>query len=1110
MARREELDELMFNMQTGLNQLVALSDDAEKVVTFHRTLLLWEIKADHLRTAFSFAKSIVWKTIEKDFYLYVYSQLSYWLRITYEKEDKENVKLKLKNVIRRLKSLINSCVGLDLPSILPQYRVFLRELEGCENGLDSMTLEKATIEAEALQLLEQTSLECGQNMRVYERLNEISQASSFDKSLDRLDSSQAGFQSPLRSVASTNSLVPTEPPLEATSRPSVPRTIPHGETSSQIIRTSISPLATAVTTEEASKNVPKSRNYAVTRLAGPVGPHSSQPYSPRSSATGFYGSAARSPSAPNSQPAASTAAPQPVATTTALLDTSRQSSLYTNLMKPSAPSSMPTAPTSITSTMPTIDLTKPSSAEDNSNMAYVTISKPREVMSSQTRLPTSEAPLQSAATPDQKDTRPFGYRANAAYFQTHELGTRQAVIVPPPAHPVGFENYGQRLCQSNSSARMPTIERIPSTSDQPTTQQPAVTISQPPSGRTFTDEGLKPDPFGEHIYTNSFAFEMVPVTHPAALQTEETNQPPATTMMPSLPPRSPVELTGPRMTLRDWGMRPTMPEGQPALPEAREPAAADTQHTSRPLDLPVLASPTSFTSGCSFTTTPESTRFFQQVEEKARQMADQPRIPEESIKEVAQKAEENSNRPSGTNSVVGEGESSVQNMPDIIDGKSISTDTPEDNSRNVPSRRLPIRREQMEIEMSSPESLEENEKLTKGNAIIARSSDKASTTMNRKGFQRSRSQTKPQKLGHPGRHDSYTWEQNNETIRMVSGTSPISVALFTPEESEASSPVDQHEQRLWTAKEAYSRSQYARTERRVNRQLEQQQRNDYRGISTDSDSTLDYKRQEKKFSPVQRQRRSASQSPQRNPAFKVVMKGPATQVSPNLNGTSDSSSTLTEEDRKLRPLKLKVEPLIYESHHKRSCLKKQYGSTHNVAHENVYACHLNCRKSRSPSPRLKQMESCQKVPVQCARLIAECVPLQQNIENTENSVLLHHVCKRCQHELDRGACLEKLPSLDRLSLQACQCVPKCQLDQLETCSPVRFACRSRSRRRHKHYLSDTCSTKDSEEYIGSREIYANRAFMKCYQGNARALSRGRACDNSAPIYAVRSFMDIRS
>uniref|UniRef100_A0A0X3P0A9 Uncharacterized protein n=1 Tax=Schistocephalus solidus TaxID=70667 RepID=A0A0X3P0A9_SCHSO len=676
-------------------------------------------------------------------------------------------------------------------------------------------------------------------------------------------------------------------------------------------------------------------------------------------------------------------------------------------------------------------------------------------MSSQTRLPTSEAPLQSAATPDQKDTRPFG-------------------------------------------------------SDQPTTQQPAVTISQPPSGRTFTDEGLKPDPFGEHIYTNSFAFEMVPVTHPAALQTEETNQPPATTMMPSLPPRSPVELTGPRMTLRDWGMRPTMPEGQPALPEAREPAAADTQHTSRPLDLPVLASPTSFTSGCSFTTTPESTRFFQQVEEKARQMADQPRIPEESIKEVAQKAEENSNRPSGTNSVVGEGESSVQNMPDIIDGKSISTDTPEDNSRNVPSRRLPIRREQMEIEMSSPESLEENEKLTKGNAIIARSSDKASTTMNRKGFQRSRSQTKPQKLGHPGRHDSYTWEQNNETIRMVSGTSPISVALFTPEESEASSPVDQHEQRLWTAKEAYSRSQYARTERRVNRQLEQQQRNDYRGISTDSDSTLDYKRQEKKFSPVQRQRRSASQSPQRNPAFKVVMKGPATQVSPNLNGTSDSSSTLTEEDRKLRPLKLKVEPLIYESHHKRSCLKKQYGSTHNVAHENVYACHLNCRKSRSPSPRLKQMESCQKVPVQCARLIAECVPLQQNIENTENSVLLHHVCKRCQHELDRGACLEKLPSLDRLSLQACQCVPKCQLDQLETCSPVRFACRSRSRRRHKHYLSDTCSTKDSEEYIGSREIYANRAFMKCYQGNARALSRGRACDNSAPIYAVRSFMDIRS
>nr|VZH91245.1 unnamed protein product [Spirometra erinaceieuropaei] len=91
MTRRDELDDIMFSMQTGLNQLIALSDDAEKVMTFHRTLLLWEIKADNMRTAFSFAKSIVWKTIERDFYLYVYSQLSFWLRMTYEKEDKENV-----------------------------------------------------------------------------------------------------------------------------------------------------------------------------------------------------------------------------------------------------------------------------------------------------------------------------------------------------------------------------------------------------------------------------------------------------------------------------------------------------------------------------------------------------------------------------------------------------------------------------------------------------------------------------------------------------------------------------------------------------------------------------------------------------------------------------------------------------------------------------------------------------------------------------------------------------------------------------------------------------------------------------------------------------------
>lgn len=31
----------MFSLQTCLNQLIALADDAEKVITFHKTLLQW-------------------------------------------------------------------------------------------------------------------------------------------------------------------------------------------------------------------------------------------------------------------------------------------------------------------------------------------------------------------------------------------------------------------------------------------------------------------------------------------------------------------------------------------------------------------------------------------------------------------------------------------------------------------------------------------------------------------------------------------------------------------------------------------------------------------------------------------------------------------------------------------------------------------------------------------------------------------------------------------------------------------------------------------------------------------------------------------------------------
>ncbi|VDL60243.1 unnamed protein product [Hymenolepis diminuta] len=140
-----------------------------------------ELKADSLRTAYSFAKSIIWKTIEHDFYLYVYSQLSTWLRSTYESANGVDITPQLQRLQRRLKSVIHTCIGLDLTATIPHYRALLNECQGCESGLDSVNFDEATIEQQTLQLLEQTGEELGQNIHLYDRLDELSRTGSLDQ-----------------------------------------------------------------------------------------------------------------------------------------------------------------------------------------------------------------------------------------------------------------------------------------------------------------------------------------------------------------------------------------------------------------------------------------------------------------------------------------------------------------------------------------------------------------------------------------------------------------------------------------------------------------------------------------------------------------------------------------------------------------------------------------------------------------------------------------------------------------------------------------------------------------------------------------------------------------
>ncbi|KAM3180737.1 hypothetical protein ACTXT7_015728 [Hymenolepis weldensis] len=96
-------------------------------------------------------------------------------------DEAEKIAPQLQLLQRRLKSVIHTCVGLDLTATIPHYRALLNECQGCESGLDSVNFDEATIEQQILQLLEQTGEELGQNIHLYDRLDELSRTGSLDQ-----------------------------------------------------------------------------------------------------------------------------------------------------------------------------------------------------------------------------------------------------------------------------------------------------------------------------------------------------------------------------------------------------------------------------------------------------------------------------------------------------------------------------------------------------------------------------------------------------------------------------------------------------------------------------------------------------------------------------------------------------------------------------------------------------------------------------------------------------------------------------------------------------------------------------------------------------------------
>ncbi|VDO03121.1 unnamed protein product [Rodentolepis nana] len=76
---------------------------------------------------------------------------------------------------------MQTCVGLDITSTIPHYRNLLNDCQGCESGLNSVNFDETTIEQQIIQLLERTAEELGQTVNLHEQLNELSKTGSLDK-----------------------------------------------------------------------------------------------------------------------------------------------------------------------------------------------------------------------------------------------------------------------------------------------------------------------------------------------------------------------------------------------------------------------------------------------------------------------------------------------------------------------------------------------------------------------------------------------------------------------------------------------------------------------------------------------------------------------------------------------------------------------------------------------------------------------------------------------------------------------------------------------------------------------------------------------------------------
>ncbi|KAL5960826.1 hypothetical protein TSMEX_011495, partial [Taenia solium] len=227
---------------------------------------------------------------------------------------------------------------------------------------------------------------------------------------------------------------------------------------------------------------------------------------------------------------------------------------------------------------------------------------------------------------------------------------------------------------------------------------------------------------------------------------------------------------------------------------------------------------------------------------------------------------------------------------------------------------------------------------------------------------------------------------------------------------------------------------------------------------------------------------------------------------------------------------IRIEPLIFETIPKKKVMKNVARKGKNPIGGQGHCCHQHHSHHRDFNRQKHQMSPIEQIVVEnCEPEFETCPHVESgkiiNPINCQSSVVLRHVCKKCQRNLDKGRAVVRQAQLywwkRKPEMQVSKQTQNTQCRAPSSTLPQPLAVESPTEEKRvpdvcwavaihhcsKYPQNDTSSSEGEQIHLGDGEIFANRAFMKCYQLHHRSNSGNR--NKAVPIFTVRSISDLR-